>query len=802
MQECKSHPLIAILFSVSLGIPSLSGCAATPKNSTPPSLEETNITAQPQTASRYTRLFYKALVGELEYVSDNMDDAYFMMLNAARQSNDDLLYERAIQIALRANADDAALKTAREWQKTNPQARNAYRYELELLLKLKQYNKIESPIRKSIELTPAEERPPFIIALGKYLAPHAAAIDGLYESILSPWIQGSNKEEAICALLSINLVKLAADKPQEALALIEKAREIDPKSGEPIMAAVNLMDQGIQQAQKIVLSYLESPDADPQARLFYTQYLLRENQINAAIQQLTLASQHPDAPPITWFILGSLQLDTQQTLQGKNNLEIYLNKTKNDITQETRSNQERAYLSLAQVEVDTDQLDKAAHWLNQVSDPEVWIPAQKAYISMLINAGKYNQASNEIARLPNQTEKEKNEKALFQSNVLIRQGLYQQAYTFLDKANKQSITQDEDLLYQQSYVAEKLKRFDQMEALLYKIIEINPESADAYNAIGYSLADRNIRLNDARRLLTKALELKPESPMIEDSLGWLEFRQGNHEEALKLIKKAYLQLPDSEIASHLGEVLWQQGLKDDALSVFKLAQSNAPENTILQKTLARLRISQKTLDNFTIPPELLRQFQSAQHSSSRGLNMENQLKRLIQEGKWQQVYDLLAPLLEQSPSLELMQLQAYAADKTGRLPEAEALLRKIMTNHPDNAMAYNDLGYILASHNIRLDEAKSLIETAYKLQPNSAAILDSMGWIAFKEGDYQEAIKYLQQAYDMDPSIAEIGIHLGEALWQANRKGEALLIWKEVNKKHPDNQDLQTTLERLGAQIP
>jgi len=131
---------------------------------------------------------------------------------------------------------------------------------------------------------------------------------------------------------------------------------------------------------------------------------------------------------------------------------------------------------------------------------------------------------------------------------------------------------------------------DEMERLLRKVIALKPDHHHAYNALGYSLAERNQRLPEARDLIRKALDLSPGEPFITDSLGWVEYRLGNRSEALRLLQQAYRARPDAEIAAHLGEVLWVLGQQDEARRVWREAKTRDAGNDVLRATLARLRV--------------------------------------------------------------------------------------------------------------------------------------------------------------------------------------------------------------------
>jgi Flp pilus assembly protein TadD len=129
-----------------------------------------------------------------------------------------------------------------------------------------------------------------------------------------------------------------------------------------------------------------------------------------------------------------------------------------------------------------------------------------------------------------------------------------------------------------------------MERLLRRVIELKPDNAHAHNALGYSLADRQQRLPEAKQLVARALELSPGDPFITDSLGWVEFRLGNHEEAARLLRQAYASRPDVEIGAHLGEVLWALGQRDDARRIWREAKGRDAANDVLRETLSRLRV--------------------------------------------------------------------------------------------------------------------------------------------------------------------------------------------------------------------
>jgi Flp pilus assembly protein TadD len=148
---------------------------------------------------------------------------------------------------------------------------------------------------------------------------------------------------------------------------------------------------------------------------------------------------------------------------------------------------------------------------------------------------------------------------------------------------------DTDLQSEMAMLCEKLGRFDQMESLLRGLMKTKPTDPHAFNALGYSLADRKIRLDEARELILKAIQLAPRDPFIQDSLGWLEYRVGNLQEATRILEAAFKERPDAEIAAHLGEVYWVTGQTEKAGKIWREGLMLKSDNETLLDTLQQFK---------------------------------------------------------------------------------------------------------------------------------------------------------------------------------------------------------------------
>ncbi|MEP6964230.1 MAG: tetratricopeptide repeat protein, partial [Polaromonas sp.] len=207
----------------------------------------------------------------------------------------------------------------------------------------------------------------------------------------------------------------------------------------------------------------------------------------------------------------------------------------------------------------------------------------------LASQGKLEEGRKLIRQLPDRKPEDARLKVNAEVGLLREFKQYQPAHELLARELVKT-PDDIDLLYDQSMMAEKLGSLDEMERLLRRIIALKPDYHHAYNALGYSLADRGIRLTEARELIRKALEFAPSDPFIEDSLAWVEFRLGNKSEAVRIFESAYKTKPDAEIAAHFGEVLWSMGQRDRAIAIWKEARMINPESEALNETLKRLQV--------------------------------------------------------------------------------------------------------------------------------------------------------------------------------------------------------------------
>ncbi|MDR6538388.1 putative Zn-dependent protease [Variovorax soli] len=543
-----------------------------------------------QPSAMTAELFYEVLMAELTARSGDPGSGYALVLDAARRSRDAKLFQRAVEIALQARSGDAALAAARAWKESLPDSREARRFELQILIALNRIAETVEPLKAELAATPQVERP-FLMALiarnyaratDKKLA--ASVVEqALAEELKSPATGGP-------AWTTIGRLRLAAGDAAGTLEAARKGEEIDPSADGPAMLALELVDPAQPEAETLVKRYLAGPKALPEMRIAYARVLVEGRRYTDASAELAaLTAARPELPE-PWLLLGSLQAQARQDAAAESSLKRYIAMADTQPDAEARGRgQTQAFLLLAQLAERRKDFVGAEHWLSRIDSTEDLVGAQTRRAALLARQGKLPQARELVRALPERTEEDKKQKFMAEVQLLRDAKQYQAAYDMLTQASSAK-PEDTDLIYDKAMVAEKLNRLDEMERLLRRLIELKPDNQNAYNALGYSLADRKVRLEEARTLIKKAVQLAPEDPFIADSLGWVEFRLGNSDEAMRILEAAYKRRPDPEIGAHLGEVLWVKGERDRAMSIWKEVFLVDADNETLQETLKRLRV--------------------------------------------------------------------------------------------------------------------------------------------------------------------------------------------------------------------
>lgn len=571
-----------------------------------PGAEPAEAPRVPEQSSLDGQLFYQLLIAEIQANGGDAGSAYQLYLDAARRHQSGQLYQRAVEIALRARAGEQALSAAKAWRQALPQSRDAAEFTSQILIVLGRPGELAAPLRALIQLTPTPQQPQVLANLPRSLArlsDRQVAAQVLDEAT-QPWRQPPL--EMAEAWAASGEAWLMAKQFPKAMAATRKALALQPDLLTANLLAADMIGQQ-PDAEALVQQRMSRADAPPLLRLAYARRLASSQRYEEAATQLDALVKVQPEQTGHWILLAAVRLELRQADAAEAALKQVLARTEPATPPATTPGQgasptppetaasdtnldkdrEQAYLLLAQLEDLRGKRTDALKWLDLADPRHEKMAVQSQRARLLAQQGKVADARALLRSLPESEPRDAITKAQAEVQLLRDLGQMPEAYKVLEQTSAR-FPDDHELQYDQAMLAEKLKRYKDMERLLRRVIELAPDNPNAYNALGYSLADRKVQLDEARTLVEKAAALKPSDPFITDSLGWVAFRQGRLDDAIQLLREAYAARPDTEIGAHLGEALWAQGRKDEALRVWRESQARDRDNDTLKETLQRL----------------------------------------------------------------------------------------------------------------------------------------------------------------------------------------------------------------------
>lgn len=536
-------------------------------------------------------LMYELLLAEMSAYNNDPVAAYQLMLDAAQKSRSSQLYERAVEIALRARAGESALQAAQAWTRSAPGNKDATRYLLQILIGLNKLQDTVEPLKRDLAAMPPKERSVAITLVPRYFvrATDKKLAARVMEQTMAPEL--SSPVTGPAAYAAIGTMRALAEDGSGALEAAKKGAALNRKAEDPVQLALALMDPQRPEAEALVLSHLQA-GTRPEMHMAYVRKLLDgQRYAEASVQVLQINAMAPDFAD-AWLVRGSLALQDKKPADAQAALTTFvqlrqaaISANHSDATVDRSLAQ--AYFLLADIADQNKQTDEAEHYLALIDSPQDAIRVQSRRAAILARQGKLDEARALIRAAPETVPEDARSKINAESQLLRDNKQFQLVYDFL-KETVQRDPADTDLRYDLAMAAEKLDKLDEMETLLRQVIAEKPDYHHAYNALGYSLADRKLRLPEARELVQKALTFAPNDPFILDSLGWVEFRSGNLDQALQILRGAFQARPDAEIAAHLGEVMWSMGQQDQARAIWKTGLVQNPDNDTLLDTIKRL----------------------------------------------------------------------------------------------------------------------------------------------------------------------------------------------------------------------
>jgi tetratricopeptide (TPR) repeat protein len=528
-------------------------------------------------------LLYRLMKAEFDARGGDWRAAYMAMLGLAQQTRDPRLARRAAEVALQARQTGESLAAVRLWRELAPGSDEADQYYLGLAVLAGDLPDAEALFVKRLREAAPQARGMAMYQAQQYLlrAKDKEQAGAMLERLLAPY--GNSFEARV--LLSQNAfargdTTLAARQAQAALAL-------KPDSEIAVLTLAQVTPEPAA-VDALLEKFLAANPGAREVRSARARVLVNQKQYPQARQEFSeLLKQDPDNSG-TLYALGLVSMQLDDTAAAEKYFGQYVAAQDEDDEREPG----KVLLILAQLAQDRGDLPAAQQWLEKIAqaDAESYFAAQVRRGQLLARQGDVDGARRFLGALKGKSGAEQAVVVLAEGQILREAGRHQDAYAVLEAGARQ-FPANPDLLYDFALMAEKTGRVDVMETNLRAVMAQAPDNHHAYNALGYSLAERNVRLPEALALISKALAMAPGDPFIMDSMGWVQYRLGNLDEAEAHLRRAYVLRSDVDIAVHLGEVLWQKGQKEAAQQLWREARAKDPKSDILKSTLARLQLS-------------------------------------------------------------------------------------------------------------------------------------------------------------------------------------------------------------------
>ena len=344
-------------------------------------------------------------------------------------------------------------------------------------------------------------------------------------------------------------------------------------------------------AQKLLADFLQRWPKAKEVRLAYATMLIESKQLAAAKQvflsMLREQESQAESTSQSLYTLGAIEMETGQLEAAEEYFQRFLSRMTED------DDPSSVYVNLAQIALQRKDKQAADTWLAKVERRgganAAWFKTQMRRAYLIASDGRYADTRKFLQTITPEKDEEKVQLLQTEAQIMKDAGQTLEAFVLLQLALSE-YPGSTDLIYDFALLAETQKQYPEMEAALKQLIQMMPKSALAYNALGYSYADRNIELKSAEQLIETANKLSPNDPFILDSLGWVKFRINQMTDAEKFLREAFAMRQDVDIAAHLAEVLWAQNKKAEATQIFTDAQKKDGNNPLLKSTLERLGI--------------------------------------------------------------------------------------------------------------------------------------------------------------------------------------------------------------------
>ena len=538
-----------------------------------------NANAKPDPISSdsdYTNpdLVFRLLLAEIASQRGELNLASELFLDLAKQTDSALLAERATRLTTFTRNGTIALEASKIWNELNKDSIDAQQALSEILVANNKLNEAKPILQKL--LLKEKTRASGFLYLNSLLSrvQDKKAVLTLVTDLAQPYPKLAEAHFAIAHAAWIIKDQKTYEKELASI------NQIKPDWEMPILFKGQILAQ--ESAERALAFYSEFLNKYPKSnevRLEYAKLLTNGRKFNEAKNEfIKLVNTANSSSEIT-IAVGLLSVELEDYDLAEKYFLLSLKRNPKD--------KDQIFIYLAKIADKKNQNETAITWLNKINNGPHFIESKLIAAEIIAKKESIDKALIFLNGLKANSPEENLSLIQSKTSFLTRANRHQEAFQLMQN-EASNFAHSPEFKFDYALLADKLHKYDLMEKLLREAIKIKPDYAVAYNALGYSYADRNINLEDAKKYIEVALSIAPNNHYILDSMGWLYYRLGKLDSALSFIQKAYDIQSDPEIAAHLGEILWVQGKKKEAEDIWQLSLQSFPDNEILKETLKRL----------------------------------------------------------------------------------------------------------------------------------------------------------------------------------------------------------------------
>ncbi|MFM9835896.1 MAG: tetratricopeptide repeat protein [Methylophilaceae bacterium] len=538
-------------------------------------LADSNASVKPTITTANGEFVYKYLLGEIAGQRGDVVLASQLFLDLAKQTRDPRLAERAARTAAYARQPGLALQASKLWADLDPDSLEAQQASSQLLvasgnlkeakphikqLLLKEETRANGFLYLNNLLESQKDKNEVLDAIKEFAAPYPKLPEAHFAVAQAAWM---------------------ADKPDTAKSELLAADKLRP-AWEPSaqLQAQMLLKESPGKALDFFKNFLAKYPKSDEVRLNYAKLLVNQKRFAEAKPEFVKLNESAKDRPEISAVVGLLSSESNDFDMAEKYYQQALDGGFKD--------PEQIYLYLGRNSERSKNDSKALNWYDKISSGDHFFEGRLSAANVITRIKNVDAAISMLDEVNDLTPEQQVLVIQTEANLLAQAKRSQDSFDLMEKAVN-NLPKNPELIYDYAMAAERIGKYDLMETQLREVIKLKPDSAAAYNALGYSLADRNVRLNEAKTLIDTAVKLSPNDHYMLDSLGWVHYRLGNLKLAAEYLRKAFEIQGDPEIAAHLGEVLWKQGMVEEAKKIWADALLINPENDVLVSTANKFK---------------------------------------------------------------------------------------------------------------------------------------------------------------------------------------------------------------------